>query len=610
MSNRSSKPDTEADIELKKALDSRELPAFTMTAGAGSGKTTSLVKALAHVARTRGPLLRSRGQRVACITYTEVAAQEIFTDLGEDPLARVSTVHSFLWSIISPFQSNIAAWVRSTLEERRDKARSPSDRDKFEASISRLDGVQKFRYGFGPDLGQGVLGHEDVIKASTALLLEKPLLTRILARRYPVVFVDESQDTFPEVVSALKHVRTSMKGQFCLGFFGDPMQKIYVRGIGTIEPGVDWTRIAKLENFRSPRRVLDVMNAIRSAGDGLQQVSGREESELREGLVYYFALPADENRTTNLQIVRQYLDEQTDTGLWTTDNHVEGAKILVIAHRMAARRLGFGNLYAAFHDSGSRSLSQSFDEGTAWPLRFLIDRALPLVEGSTGLQMRELREASPLFARLRDRGSDARTALREMRAALAEVRSIHSKGGSGSVGTLLTAMHHSHLIEPDARLTAYVDGSMSSSENLSESTIRALDSLFACDVRELDGYGIYLSEESPYSTQQGVKGAEFNRVVVVLDDDEGRHNQFSYEKLLGLTAPSDVDKKNAVEGKETTFERTRRLLYVCVSRSTEALAVVLYSDDPGRAASALRELGLSSSEAIMTITPDGILVPA
>ncbi len=106
MRSRVGQPDTAADIELRGLLDSENLPGFTMVAGAGSGKTTSLIKALAHVVSSRGQDLRRRTQKVACITYTEGAAQEIHADVGSDPLAHVSTVHSFLWTIVSPFQRN------------------------------------------------------------------------------------------------------------------------------------------------------------------------------------------------------------------------------------------------------------------------------------------------------------------------------------------------------------------------------------------------------------------------------------------------------------------------------------------------------------------------
>lgn len=61
---------------------------------------------------------------------------------------------------------------------------------------------------------------------------------------------------------------------------------------------------------------------------------------------------------------------------------------------------------------------------------------------------------------------------------------------------------------------------------------------------------LYISDRSPFGTQQGIKGAEFDRVLVVLDDAESTHNQFSYEKYLGLKALSDKDQEHIAAGEE------------------------------------------------------------
>lgn len=86
MSRRIDKPDTPADIELKKCLTASERRSFVMVAGAGSGKTTSLIKALSAIVDLHAAGLKSRRQRIACITYTDVAAQEIWADVGNNPL--------------------------------------------------------------------------------------------------------------------------------------------------------------------------------------------------------------------------------------------------------------------------------------------------------------------------------------------------------------------------------------------------------------------------------------------------------------------------------------------------------------------------------------------
>lgn len=128
--------------------------------------------------------------------------------------------------------------------------------------------------------------------------------------------------------------------------------------------------------------------------------------------------------------------------------------------------------------------------------------------------------------------------------------------------------------------------------------IAAMERFLACPVRQFVAYETYVAEESPFRTQQGIKGAEFDRVLVVLDDEEGTHNQFSYEKYLGLKPLSDTDVKNEREGKDTTVKRTRRLFYVSCTRALKDLAVVLFTADADAAAATLRGAGLFPPDAV------------
>jgi len=92
-------------------------------------------------------------------------------------------------------------------------------------------------------------------------------------------------------------------------------------------------------------------------------------------------------------------------------------------------------------------------------------------------------------------------------------------------------------------------------------------------------YAKYILGEAPFDTHQGVKGLEFPRVMVVIDDEEARGFLFSYDKLLGAKGKSDTDVSNERTGKETSIDRTRRLFYVTCSRTEKSLAVVHYSTD-------------------------------
>lgn len=223
MTQRAEAPDTAADAELRRLLDTEPRRGFILVAGAGSGKTTSLVKALAHVATARGEELRARTQQVACITYTEIAAREIQDDVGNSELVHVSTIHSFLWRVVKPFHRDIAVWVEENLraklaeaEERQansSRGTRASTRDRMAVSIERyrrhldaLPGVTRYTYGIGSDYSRGILGHSDVLAMVPKLIMERPLLARLVAAQFPYIFVDESQDTFKAVVECLKHV--------------------------------------------------------------------------------------------------------------------------------------------------------------------------------------------------------------------------------------------------------------------------------------------------------------------------------------------------------------------------------------------------------------------
>jgi DNA helicase-2/ATP-dependent DNA helicase PcrA len=102
-------------------------------------------------------------------------------------------------------------------------------------------------------------------------------------------------------------------------------------------------------------------------------------------------------------------------------------------------------------------------------------------------------------------------------------------------------------------------------------------SFLEINLGEISQYQKYVSNQSRYDTHQGVKGLEFPRVIVSIDDDS-KGPSFNYEKLFGTKPLSDTDIKNINEGKDSTIDRTKRLLYVACSRAEKSLAVAIYSD--------------------------------
>ena len=616
MTGRLDTPNTEADIQIRDLLGNVDRAGFVVVAGAGSGKTTSLVKALAHVTQAHGDKLRARTQQVACITYTEVAAAEIHADVGNDPLVHVSTIHSFLWQIIRPFQRDIGSWVRARILSKiaaldspeatstaARRARADTDRIRYERQRSAVETVHRFTYGISGDYGRGQLGHSDILAMVPELITTRPLMAQVVAAKYPFVFVDESQDTTAAVVEAIKHIHRQAAGPFCVGFFGDPMQQIYPTGIGIIEPELGWQVIDKPENFRSARNVLAVINQVRSAADGASQTPGRGPDHTPNGEVFTFVIPADARRTVNLERVQRWLDAHSLSNAWTSGPS-GGTKILVAMHKLAARRLGFEDLHAAFHPSKPGSLGSSFDDGNAWPITPFTSVILPLCD--------EHIDGIKTIAILRRRGNalgdtnltwaTAKKSLLSAAAGLKTLRDVVNAAGPGSIERALRIAVDTGLIEPDPRLSAYLDPTGPHGDQvLSEKTTEILGAYMRCDVAELPGYLAYVNRESPYSTQHSTKGTESPRVIVILDDHDDQQPAYSYEKLLGLKELSIKDRQNEVDGLDTTIHRTRRLLYVCVSRAQESLAVVLYADDTVAAVAAMRESGLPGSGEPITL---------
>lgn len=611
MTSRIGSPDTQADIDVRDCLGQVPPRSFVMVAGAGSGKTTSLIKALAHLRETRGTALRRAGQQIACITYTEVAVGEISADVGITPLFHISTIHSFLWSVIRAFQSDIGAWVVSRIEEKIAEKRAHYDkpgtraatRTKLEREIAGLDAelaavgrVEKFTYGTGSRYSEGILGHDDILKLTPACVDRHPLLREVVARRFPYIFVDESQDTQPAVIEALR--QTALDQPICVGFFGDPMQKIYGSGAGAIELLPGWAYITKPENFRCPLSVLGVINAVRAPGDGLVQTRGRTATvDGREhpvvGTANIFILPSDGQRTARLGAVRAWLAAQTGDDLWISDMRDGDVRLLVLVHRMAAKRLGFASLYSALNDRAPQSLSEGIADASAWPLRPFVQQILPLIVASrAGDQftiMSILRAHSPCLESDRLREQPVAPILASLQDAVEQLATLLADGSAATIRDVLLHVRDTELVALDDRFAAHLmDAPM---DDGSEGFVNVA-AFLECNVADLWAHRRYILEESPFATHHGVKGAQFERVLVVLDDEEASYNQYSYGKYLGYTPLSETDEANIAEGKESVLDRTRRLFYVCCSRAVKDLAVVVFAPDVAAARAAVARANL------------------
>ncbi len=635
MSRRVDSPDTQADREIHACIAATPPQPFVVRAGAGSGKTTSLIKALDWVMSEHGATMRAKKQKVACITYTDLAANEILADVNDDPLVHVSTIHSFYWTIAKTFQADIKVWLKNDIHRRiseleeefknygvrvrqTTRDRNKADQARYVQNLEALGGVKTFNYGVGSDYAKGILGHEDILQLADFLLQNRPLFRRVVALNYPFVFIDESQDTFPGVVKSFKDVEAQMQGKFCLGFFGDPMQSIFMRGAGDIPLEGHWRAITKPENFRCARQILDIANAVRAQGDGMVQVRGLHEKvdgvlKPVEGSARMFVLPNTQNRTETLAKVRAWSGATNNDQSWTTpDNAV---KILVIVHRMAANRLGFGGIYSALNDKTSEAMKQGMQDGTGWPVRPFLSFALPVTAamkaGNEFAAMNLLREFSPRLAPAALTGRRAADVLCGLRAAVLKLVTMLDETET-TVGDIALHLRDETLFEFDeryARLLSLVGSRTDAAQDTeaadaAPTEVRTSDTamlkFLKCSAKELLPYERYVSEGSPYATQHGVKGAQFERVIVVMDEEESEYRTYNYERVFASAEARAADRAGAQGGDENTWSRTIRLLYVCCTRAKRGLVLTFFVADPAATIENVVANGILPRSAVFT----------
>ena len=619
--------DDHVEDELAGFLSLENPTSFFLFAGAGSGKTRSLVNALNYLAKTYRDVLRLRGRQVAVITYTNAACDEITRRTEYNPLFVVRTIHSFVWLQIQGFNSDIRAWLKDNLpreiaelqaEEAKGRAGTKASiarQAQIESKQRRLDQLadtKTFTYNpNGENRERNSLNHSEVVKIFSAFLLTKPLMQRIFVGKFPFLLIDESQDTSRALIDALFVVQKTHADRFCLGLIGDTMQRIYADGKERIEREIPegWGRPEKKLNHRCPKRIVQLINQIRDGADDHKQ---EPRDDRPEGWARLFVLPIDvPDKPALEQKVRDYMAGLTGDQDWT---NASKCKILTLEHHMAARRMGFLKMFeslASVEEYRTGLLGGSFA-----PTRLFTHSILPLVKaqqkGDKFTTAKLVRENSPLLRRDVLKSHDNPVA--QLRVAQAAVDSVMALWTSGqpTCAAITASIVETNLFEvPDnlkAALAA-IQGAQpktpddEDADPVSEK-IAALVAFLNCSFSEIAPYAAYVAHEAPFDTHQGVKGLEFERVMVLMDDGEARGFRFGYDKLLGAKSLTAADLKNAKEGKDTSVDPTRRLFYVTCSRARSSLALVAYSADPSSARAHVIANGWFTADEVLSEMPD------
>ena len=109
--------DDHVDKEIQDCFSVDAPKCFFVFAGAGSGKTRSLINTLTFLDKERGESRLMNGKQIAVITYTNAACDEIYKRLQYKPIFSVSTINNFLWDLIKSSQAVTKEWMTQSVKK-------------------------------------------------------------------------------------------------------------------------------------------------------------------------------------------------------------------------------------------------------------------------------------------------------------------------------------------------------------------------------------------------------------------------------------------------------------------------------------------------------------
>ena len=502
---------------------------FVVDAGAGSGKTYTLVEALTYLLRKRSDDYLSRGQQIVCITYTNVAVNEIRSRINSDPLVRVSTIHDFLWSMISDHQKELRECIL--------EANKKKEEDKRIDGLN-LTGVPIEYWQYGRKWQEGKIHHDDVISFASEMFLSYPKLSQLVADRYPAIFVDEYQDTQKIVVDLLlDSLINGSKRRVTVGFFGDHMQKIYGSGVAKLERS-ELEPIQKVENYRCSTEVICVLNKLRPT---LQQIPASKSTP--RGSARFFYSP---NQNASLATLQERLHDEG----WES-----GEKILMLTRKSIAKSLKWEKLRTLYYNRNPFALDSLLRGDDAFSEAFqTIENAIAAFDNHQYGKLYSL--LSIRYRKNNEWFSDPHKYKLHFSQAIEKLKELCQ---SATIGQVLDHVWSSQLLPKTSRITDLEDRSQS------DDKIRTfLDKIRNTPYVEVSALYQYLNDKTPFSTKHGTKGEEYNDVIVTIDDTSWKQ-RYNFASVLE-NDPTNIH-----------YERSLNLFYVCCSRAKHNLAVFMES---------------------------------
>lgn len=575
----------------------KENKSYVLEAGAGSGKTYTLIQTINHVLETKGESIRLNNQKIVCITYTNVAKNEITERLENNSLVLVSTIHEFLWDCIKRFNKQLIIEL-DLLNE----AMLINKPDKYKTGLKdRISEVTYDDSGYR-DFEQGSLHHDDIISISLQMFKNYTALTHILGQKYPYLFIDEYQDTASETIDAIvNYLLERNKTKLLVGFYGDSYQKIYDEGVGSLQTYIDLNKlelVTKDDNYRSSESVVNLLNNIR---DNITQKIPESKKGIKGSVQFINCTNVPMQPKEKVTPYRARIAPKKDsdynsvvsslkTNGWDFSESGDD-KILIIANSKVAVRAGFGNLYKTYskryfdpkvellkrENNFSSYFMGSKDKKTSKERETGIEHLVSFWEEKNYNRVIKYLKQQGVLSTI-TKHSDKQ----EIESKLKELITLRT---TGTVQDVFNFCYENQLSLPSRKLQKFLEKLKIDVESIVDEDEKKranknkvfYDSLMRTQYNEVICVFKHIQEQTSYSTKHGTKGEEYRNVLVVIDDTSWP-GQYNFEKLF-----------NNTDDKEHRKLRTKNLFYVSCSRAKENLIVLALSQMDNSAMSKITE---------------------
>ena len=525
---------------------------FILDAGAGSGKTWTLVQTLNYLIETKSEELKNKNQQIVCITYTNVAKDEIVERTEHNDLVKVRTIHDFLWGCIKKYQKELRSKLLEFVEEKNSKEQEKLDGyteravrsreiseekiSKYQEAIAALSSEDiKITYENFPRYKEGKFSHDELIIIAEKIFSSYPKIRKIITDLYPSILVDEYQDTQKETIEILLNYLLGFEN-FTVGFFGDKVQQIYDKGIGEIPSKYGLVQIQKTENYRSSEEVIDLLNKLRSDIEQYQPPQNR-----RTGKIAFYYLP-DPNGFNANEFIESNLKDK-----WSIES-IENVKVLYPTHRFIAKEKQYEELLQHYINAKKRDcLIKNKDNRGFCPFADFLFDLESLVDLYINKKIQQLLQN--VFIKIDS--FDSKKQVKDLMDNIVQTRE------TAKVGEIISFALTNRLLPESDRMKNY---------DLDDKEKKEFhDQLMEIEYAQFLRLYQVQQENTPFSTKHNTKGDEFDNVLVIIDDNAWSQYNFN-----------DYFANNT--GNEKRYQRTNNLFYVVCSRAKENLAVVCTSD--------------------------------